>query len=97
MLCLLAIFGLQKHYRYIAVDSIGKKLGQENSRALPFFHALTGCDTTSSFSNVGKKTAWYTWKAFSKITDTVIDLGSMPLSQSDKKFTHLQRVCYSSL
>ena len=52
----------------------------KNSRALSFSHALTGCDTTSSFSNVGKKTAWDTWKAFSEITDTVIDLDIMPLS-----------------
>ena len=84
-------FGVKKHYRYIAIHAIANKLGLENSRALPFFHALTGCDTTSSFSSVGKKTALDTWKAFPEITDTFIDLGSMPLSLSDENMNHLQR------
>ena len=84
-------FGVKKHYRYIAIHAIANKLGQENSRALPFFQWLTGCDTTSSFSSVGKKTAWDTWKAFPEVTDTFIDLGSMPLSLSDENMNHLQR------
>ena len=92
--------GVKKYYRYIAVHTIAKqkkKRGGENFRALPFFHAFTGCDTTSSFSNVVKKTDWATWKAFSEITDTVNDLGSVPLSQSDENLNHLQRVYDSSL
>ena len=54
---LLIAFGVKTHYRYIAVHTIANKLGRDKSRALPYFHALTGCETTSSFSNVGKKTA----------------------------------------
>ena len=28
------------------------------TESLPAFHALSGCDTTSSFSGIGKKTAY---------------------------------------
>ena len=38
------------------------------SRGLPFFHALTGCDTTSSFKGKAKKSAWQTWKSFQAAT-----------------------------
>ena len=72
---------------------IAIKLGREHSRALPFFHALTGCDTTSSFtcSSVKKNTAWDTLKVFPETTDTFIDPGSMPLLLSDENMNHLQR------
>ena len=36
---------------------------------MPFFHALTGCDTVSSFGGRGKKTAWESWKACDEVTD----------------------------
>jgi len=48
-------FGVGKHYRVISASNIASVLGYEKSSALPFFHALTGCDTTSAFSGRGKK------------------------------------------
>ena len=33
------------------------------SAALPMFYAMTGCDTVSSFSGEGKRTAFEVWKA----------------------------------
>ncbi|KAG7173838.1 hypothetical protein Hamer_G018107 [Homarus americanus] len=38
-------FGTGKNRRYIAAHQIAKALGPEKSRALPVFHAVTGCDT----------------------------------------------------
>lgn len=35
---------------------------------LPAFHALTGCDTTSSFFGKGKKTAWAVWQSLPELT-----------------------------
>lgn len=84
-------FGVKKHYRFIAVHTIANRLGREKAKALPFFHAVTGCDTSSSFSSVGKKTAWDTWTAFPEITETFISLSSMPLSISDENMNKLQR------
>ena len=50
-------FGVGKHFRYIAAHEIASTLGQQKSRALLAFHAFTGCDQTSSFKHIGKKTA----------------------------------------
>ena len=46
--------------------------------ALPMFHAFTGCDTVSSFSGRGKKTAWETWNVFPEVTDAFILLMGQP-------------------
>ena len=51
-------FGSSKNYRHIEVHQIVSGIGAEKSQALAFFHAFTGCDTVSFFSNRGKKSAW---------------------------------------
>ena len=61
-------FGTGKHLRYIPAHEIVKELGSEKSKALPMFHAFTGCDTVSSFAGKGKKTAFDTWKIFDDVT-----------------------------
>ena len=48
--------------RYIPAHAIAQSLGQSKAMALPAFHALTGCDTTSTFFGKGKKTAWSVWQ-----------------------------------
>ena len=40
------------------------------ANGLPFFHALSDCDTTSQFANHGKKSAWATWLAWPEMTET---------------------------
>ena len=42
----------------IDVSAIAKKLGPQLCSALLGFHAVTGCDSTSSFFRIGKKKAW---------------------------------------
>ena len=44
-----------KHYRDIPVHEISSLLGPQKSLALPLFHALSGCDTTSQMLGCGKK------------------------------------------
>ena len=39
-----------KNIRYIAANAIAPSLDADKSRALPAFHAVTGCDTVSFFS-----------------------------------------------
>ena len=48
-------FGVGKNFQYIHSNSICNDLGREQSRALPIFHAFSGCDTTSPFCGKGKK------------------------------------------
>ena len=47
-------------FQILPVHEISLSLGTK-ADAFPFFLALTGCDTTSSPKNYGKKTAWNTW------------------------------------
>ena len=67
-------FGSGKNYRDIPVHSIHSQLGPSKSLALPLFHALTGCDTTSKFLGCGKKTAWTAWNITPALTETMIAL-----------------------
>ena len=62
-------FATGKNFRFLAGHEMAVALGPNKCRGLPFFHALTGCDTVSSFGGRGKKTAWETWKACDEVTD----------------------------
>ena len=63
-------FGTGKSFRYLAAHKIAASLGPKMACAIPMFHALTGCDTVSSFAGHGKKAAWSTWKSDRCINNT---------------------------
>ena len=48
------------HARTYDVIQLRDMIGHHRSLALPFFHAFTGCDTTSSFYRYGKCRFWDT-------------------------------------
>ena len=50
--------GLGKQKRFVPIHEISDKFGKEVCQILPAFHSLTGSDTTSSFSGIGKKSAF---------------------------------------
>ena len=75
-------FGTGKHYRDIPIHDICKRLTKDEARALPFFHALTGCDTNSQPVNIGKKTAWDRWGSMPEMTQVFLWLLDNP-----EKFT----------
>jgi len=76
-------FGTGKHTRVIAVHDLATVLGAQKCRALPVFHALTGCDTVSSFSGKGKKSMWQTWSAFPDVTAAFLELSDSGHSPDD--------------
>ncbi len=78
------------HFSYIPVHEIAACLGIK-CKGLPFFHALTGCDTTSAFQFKGKCTAWDTWKTFPEVTSAFIDLSSNPDSISAESMQSIER------
>ena len=43
------------------INKIAEELDKRKCRALPFFHALTGCNIVSSFFNQGKCKFWDWW------------------------------------
>ncbi|KAG7154405.1 hypothetical protein Hamer_G017623 [Homarus americanus] len=65
-----------KNQRYITAHQIAKALGPEKSRALPVFHAITGCDTVPVFAGHSKNAAWATWNAFPEVTTAFLSLAS---------------------
>ena len=83
-------FGFGKHYRNIAAHAISRFLN-ERAKALIMFHALTGCDTVSSFRGRGKKTAWSAWMAYPAVTDTFLSLLSQPEEISPEVLHKIER------
>ena len=51
-------FGCGKKYRDIPVHEVSAQLSPNRCLALPFFHAFTGSDLTSSMFGIGKKLHW---------------------------------------
>ena len=72
-------FGTGKNHRVLSINAICERLGEPKSRALPVFHAVTGCDTISAFKFKGKKSAWQAWQAFAEVTDTFVHLSAHPI------------------
>ena len=50
-------FGVGKNRKYFASYLLTQATGSRKSKYLPFFHGLTGCDTTSSVLCFGKRSA----------------------------------------
>ena len=50
--------GVKDRLRYIPAHKIATHLGPAICKALPAFHSLTGCDSTSALFRVGKTKAW---------------------------------------
>ena len=71
----------------IAAHEIANFL-KEKAKALVMFHALTGCDTVSSFRGRRKKTAWTAWMSYPEITETFLALLSLPMEDIDQNLLH---------
>ena len=52
--------GMRDNLRFIPIHQVCQKLGQSSCSALLGFHALTRCDSVSSFCGKGKKRPWNT-------------------------------------
>ena len=65
-----------KCFHFYSTNAICSSLGAAKSRALPVFHAMTGCDTVSAFKGKGKKSAWQAWQAYRDVTDTFVCLAN---------------------
>ena len=84
-------FGTGKRFRYIPTHKIAACLGPEKSRALPMFHALTGCDTVSAFVGHGKKIAWATWNSLPELTEALLRLARVPSGISEQIMSVIER------
>ena len=48
--------GIKDQLWFVPVHKVSEELGEQMCSALFWFHALTGCDSTSSLVRIGKKT-----------------------------------------
>ena len=83
-------FGMGKNYRCYHINDICRQLGEKKANALPLFHAFTGCDTTSSFSGRGKKTAWEAWKCYPEATDAFLYMKENPFDTIEITSPHFK-------
>ncbi|KAG1674646.1 Pinin [Nymphon striatum] len=84
-------FGTGNKFRYLPAHEYACTLGPEKSKSLPLFHALTGCDTVSSFLGCGKKTAWDVWMTFDESTTAFLELTTCPTDISDDCMAVIER------
>ncbi len=84
-------FGHAKSFRYIAAHSITAVLGDDRSKALLFVHAVSGCDTVSSFFGIGKKTVWDVWNALPNLTALFKRLSQTPQDITHSEMEELER------
>ena len=84
-------FGTGKCFRYLEAHEIAAGLGPVKTQALPMCHALTGCDTASSFAGHGKKTAWTIWTVLPELTHSLLKLSSAPSGIPDDVMHTIER------
>ena len=88
-------FGVGKNYRLYSINALSTSLGTKSLQALPMHHAISGCDTASTFWGKGKKSLWQAWKAFEEVTDTFAYLASPPfesLNSNCENFRKIERL-----
>ena len=73
--------GTRSRARVINVTQVCEQLGVEVCRALPGLHALTGCDTVSSFAGKGKKAALDIVKADKDSRESIHRIGECPTNE----------------
>ena len=78
--------------KHIPIHEIVNSLGPHKALALPMFHALTGCDTTSAFGYHGKKSAWDAWRVCPSMTPVLLTLSRQPVEISEDSFDQVQKI-----
>lgn len=84
-------FGAGSSFRYIAVHDLVASMDPTLCQYLPVFHAFTGCDTVSSFTGKGKKTAWETWRSFPEVNSAFEEICTMPNELSEASILLIER------
>ena len=65
-------FGVGKDFALCSIKAIYEEIGTDTAQALPVFDAFSGCDTTFSFHEKGKRSVWEAWKSFPKVTSAFL-------------------------
>lgn len=89
------VMGRGSNVTQLCMNDVVESLGPDMTRALPFFHAFTGCDTVSAFFGKGKVMAWKTWTKFGDELTRIMSSLPMnelcPITSEDQAFETLQK------
>ena len=86
--------GVKDRLRYRPVHEIQAFLGESLCRCLPSFHALTGCDSKSAYSGVGKKKAWKVLLTIEQMQRDLCTLGQNPAIQEPVQKAAESFICF---
>ena len=81
--------------RYIPCHHIAAELRSVASHGLLFMHAISGCDTVSSFYGIGKKTAWAVWRSLPNLHEIFARLSNAPSMISSNDMEAIERYVVS--
>ncbi|CAG9760430.1 unnamed protein product [Ceutorhynchus assimilis] len=84
--------GHSKNKRYIAIHDIAKKLGPLVCGNLLAIHCLTGCDTTSAFYKIGKRTAF---DMLTRNINVLAEIGNLPNLSEEEAIELSTRYVYT--
>ena len=84
-------FGYGSKLRYIPCHQIATNLGSDASWGLLFLHAVSGCDTVSSFHGIGKKTVWNTWCSMPHLKPVFAQLSRSPSHLTTRDIEEIER------
>jgi hypothetical protein len=70
--------GIRDKLRFIPCHSIASRIGDKVCKALPAYHAISGCDSTSALSGVGKKKCIKLLRQDQCVQDTLSLVGVQP-------------------
>ena len=85
---------LKKNQLTVQIGPLVERLGQQLCQAIPFFHAFSGCDTTSAFKTIGKKKGFQTLKLYRPSLSIFAEFFNTPfqqISEESNVFKVIQR------
>ena len=74
---------VKDHLRFLPVHDVCQNLSNRVLKAIPAFHALTGCDTTSALFGIGKKKPWNVFIRSAVHQESLTILGQKPEVDED--------------
>ena len=76
--------GVKDKKRIIPMHDVASDLGESMSLALPVIHALSGCDSTSSFHGQGKKRWLTAMENYPLVLEGILDIGQHPVNIEER-------------
>ena len=85
-------FGVGKDFAVYSVNNACSTLGLDKSKIMSSFHAISGCDTTSSFHERRKKSAWKSLVLFPEVKVVFQYMADHPFEALDISSPHFKLI-----